>query len=87
MLKGHRPYRATRRWPCVLFDLIALTSQASYVLYYTKFPGSSIARKKNRREFLYQLGIELVIPEILRRRNSNSLDIYQKKFAIILIVC
>ena len=30
------------------------------------------ARKKNGREFLYQLGIELVMPEIFRRRRSNS---------------
>ena len=54
------------------FDLIALASQASYVLYSTTFSESNIARKKNGREFLYQLGIELVMPEILRRRRSNS---------------
>ena len=73
LLKGHRPYRATRRWPCVLFfDLIGLSSHASYVLYTSKFVDSHIARKKQRREYLYMLGIELVLPQIVKRRKSSS---------------
>ena len=42
------------------------------MFYSTKFSESSIAKKINRREFLYHLGVKLVIPEILQRRKSNS---------------
>ena len=73
LLKGHRPFRATRRWPCVLFfDLIGLSSRASYVLYTNKFVDSHIARKKQRREYLYMLGIELVLLQIVKRRESSN---------------
>ena len=52
ILKGHRPYRAIRRLPCVLFfRWIALTSQASYVLYSPKFSESTIAKRKTEGNF------------------------------------
>ena len=42
------------------------------VLYTSKFIDSDIARKKKRREYLYMLGIELVLPQIIKRRDSSS---------------
>ena len=37
MNKEYRPYRSTRRWPCVLFfDLISLATHASWVLFCLK---------------------------------------------------
>ena len=34
-----RPYRTTRRWPCVIFfDLVAYILQASWVIYCLKYP-------------------------------------------------
>ena len=71
MVKEYRPYRATRRWPCVLFfDLIAFATQAAWVLYCLKFPDCHICKTKNKKRFLYRLGIELVTPLILLRKAS-----------------
>ena len=57
MLKGYRPYRAIRRWSCVLFfDLLVMASQVSYVLYCIKYPDEPICRDKKRRNYLYHLG-------------------------------
>ena len=57
MIKEYRPYRSTRRWPCVVFfDILAFVSQASRVLYCVKSPNSFLAKRKYRKEFLYQLG-------------------------------
>ena len=72
MLEGHRPKRTTRRWLCIIFfDLIGM-SQASYVLFCSKFVESDVSKKKKRREFLYNLGRELVIPEIRNRKATKS---------------
>ena len=73
MLKGYRPFRTIRRWPCVVFfDLIAMATQASYVLYCIKFPDDKICKMKKRRDYLYLLGKQLVVPEVKRRIGSQS---------------
>ena len=37
-ISAFRPYRRTRRWPCVIFfDLVAYVLQASYVIYCLKY--------------------------------------------------
>ena len=73
LLKEYRPYKATRRWPCaVFFDLLSISSHASYVIYKHKFPESEIVRKRERRTFLYQLGVELITPQLISRKNSSE---------------
>ena len=72
MLKEFRPYRATRRWPCVIFfDLIALSTQASLVLFCLKYPDDQLTKAKDRKKFLYKLGIQLVRPLVQSRQNST----------------
>ena len=71
MIKEYRPYRSTRRWPCVVFfDILAFVSQASWVLYCVKSPNSFLAKRKYRKEFLYQLGHQLVVPTMIKRKLS-----------------
>ena len=73
MMKEYRPYRTTRRWPCVIFyDLIALATQAAYVLFCIKFPSDVIAKFKSRKKFLYLLGVCLVTPLIKLRKDSPN---------------
>ena len=73
MNKEFRPYRATRRWTLVLFfDLIALATQAAWVLYCIKYPNESIVKLKNRKIFLYRLGKQLVEKLVISRMNSSS---------------
>ena len=49
-----------------------MATQASYVLYCMKFPDAKICEMKKRRDYLYLLGKELVVPEIKRRIGSTS---------------
>ena len=71
MVKEYRPYRATRRWPCVVFfDLIAMSTQASWILFCIKHPHDNITKIKDRKKFLYKLGIQLVTHQLFSRRNS-----------------
>ena len=71
LLKEFRPYRTTRRWPCVIFfDLLAFASHASWVLYCLQNPDSNLTKHKNRKEFLYKLGHQLVLPLIKLRKES-----------------
>ena len=73
MMKEYRPYRTTRRWPCVIFyDLIAFATQAAYVLFCIKFPSDVIAKFKSRKKFLYLLGVCLVTPLIKLRKDSPN---------------
>ena len=73
LLNGIRPYRATRRWPCVIFyDLIAMAAHASYVLYSIKFPKCPLIVGKKRRIFIYELAKELIAPHVQNRQASNS---------------
>ena len=73
MNKEYRPYRATRRWPCVIFyDLIALSTLASWVLFCLKYPEDNIVKTRNRKQFLYLLGIELVTPLVNLRKNAPN---------------
>ena len=73
MLKEFRIYRANRRWPVVLFfDLLGFMSQASWVIFCLKYPDNPLVQTKNRREFLYRLGRELVCPLIEFRKCSPS---------------
>ena len=70
-LKEYRSYRVTSRWPCVVFyDLLGFTTIAAWVLYYLKFPDCGLVKRKNRKEFLYQLGKQLCNPLILHRTES-----------------
>ena len=55
-----------------------MATQAAYVLFCKKFSDSDISKKKNRRKFLYNLGKELVIPEIQSRRKSKSYNYLAK---------
>ena len=71
VLKGYHPYWAIRRWSCVVFfELLAMVSQASYVLYCIKYPDKPICRDKKRRDYLYHLAKELIIPEMKNRKES-----------------
>ena len=73
IIKEYRPYRSTRRWPCaVFFDIIAFVSQACWVLYCVKSANSFLAKRKYRKEFLYQLGHQLVVPTIIKRKLSTE---------------
>ena len=70
-ITAFRPCRSTRRWPCVIFsDLIAFAIHAAWVIYQLKYPNSPLVKQKNRKEFLYQLGHQLVTPLIKRRKSS-----------------
>ena len=71
MLKEFRMYRANRRWPAVLFfDFVGFVCHASWVIFCLKFPNDTIVKSSNRREFLYNLGKELVAPLIEERKLS-----------------
>ena len=70
MLKEYRIYKATRRWPLVLFfDLVGFSCFSSWVIFCLMFPDNDLVRSKNRREFLYILGKELIYPLIVQREN------------------
>ena len=70
-ISAFRPYRTTRRWPCVIFfDLLAYSLQATWVIYCLKYPNSQLAKHKNRKEFLYQLGLYLTTPVMKKRKLS-----------------
>ena len=70
-IMAFRPYRTTKRWPCVIFyDLLAYAMHASWVIYCLKYPDSSLVKYKNRKEFLYQLTHQLVTPLIKARKSS-----------------
>ncbi|KAI6648157.1 PiggyBac transposable element-derived protein 4 [Oopsacas minuta] len=77
LIKEYRSYRATARWPCVVFyDLIGFSTHAAWVLYCLKFPESKMVKTKNRKEFLYILGQQLVNPLIVIRKNSSKFKYY-----------
>ena len=82
-LKEFRIYRAIRRWPAVLFfDLLGFITFASWIIFTIKFPDDQLVMSKNRREFLYLLGKELVAPQIeirLTAPKSNHLHHSLKK--------
>ena len=70
-LKTFRAYRTTRRWPCVLFfDLLGLSAYGSWVHFCIKHPKSVLTFKKKRKEFLYQLGHQLVVPLMQQRKGK-----------------
>ena len=70
-INAFRPYRSTRRWPCVIFsDLLAFAIHASWVIFRLKYSDSPLVEKKDRKDFLYQLGHQLVTPLIKKRRES-----------------
>ena len=79
LIKEYRSYRATRRWPCVIFyDLIGFASQAVWVIYCKKFPTDKLVLRKARKQFLYTLGKQLVNPQIVKRKNSKSFPFFNK---------
>ena len=85
MLKEFRPYRATRRWPFVVFcDLLGISSHAAYVLFTHKFPSSVYTKSGKRRMFLYDLGVQLALPLIKTRKESADYKFLHKdvKFTI-----
>ena len=73
LLKEYRPYRTTRRWPCVIFfDLIAFATLASWVIFTIKYPNHILTTTKNRKKILFLLSIQLVTPLIRIRRESSN---------------
>ena len=56
----------------LFFDLIALATQAAWVLYCIKYPNESIVKLKNRKIFLSRLGKQLVEKLVISRMNSSS---------------
>lgn len=77
MLAEYRMNRANRRWPVVLFfDLIDFVCQAAWVIFCLKFPHNAIMKSKDRREFLYILGKELLSPLIQSPRSSCRYKFY-----------
>ena len=73
ILYEYRIYRAIRRWPAVIFfDLLGFSCHASWVIYSIKFPKDPLTVSKNRREFIYLLGKELVAPLVEKRRTSTK---------------
>ena len=73
MAKEYRAYRSTRRWPCVVFfDLVSMATHASWVLFCLKYPNDPIVKCKDRKLFLYKLGIELTQDLITIRLKSKQ---------------
>ena len=73
LMKEYRPYRATRRWPCVIFfSLIAFSTQASWVLFNLKYPNHILTTTKDRKKFLYLLSLQLLSPLIKMRKDSPN---------------
>ena len=71
-LKEYRIYRINRRWPGVLFFyFVNFATFASRVIFCLKFPNDPIVRAKNRREFMYILGKQLIAPLINERKNAS----------------
>ena len=77
MVKEYRIYRASRRWPLVLFfDLLGFSCFSSWVIFCLKFPDHNFVKSKNRREFLYILGKELIYLLVVQRRKSSNFNKY-----------
>ena len=73
MHKEYKPYRTTRRWPCVLFySLLAFATQASWVLFCIKYPDNVLVKTKNRKKFIYKLSLQLILPLIKKRKESSN---------------
>ena len=73
MAKEFKPYRATRRWPCVLFfSILSFATQASWVLFCLKYPEDVLVKTKNRKKFIYKLSLQLIRPLIQKRKESSE---------------
>ena len=64
------------------FLLVGHFSSTSFVLFILKFPDSSIAKKKDKRTFLYKFGFELVMPQIFMRKNSKDYKYFHEDVKI-----
>ena len=56
---------------CNFYDLLGFCSQATWVLYFFKFPDCKLVKRKNR-EVLYTLVKQLVQPQISMRKQSTN---------------
>ena len=80
MLKEYRIYRANRRWPVVVFfDMLGFVSHATWVIFCLRYPEDVLVKTKDRREFLYRLGKELIYPLIQTRVASPAYSSFTHK--------
>lgn len=72
MVNEYSVKRSTKRWPFVLFqNTIDIASLNSFVLWIAKHPHLSKNAAHKRREFLLQMGQELIKPYVDRRLQTG----------------
>ena len=68
MVNEYSVKRTTRRWPYVLFlNMVDIGCINAYILWKAKNPQLQSSSTHGRRNFLLQLGKELIIPQVKRR--------------------
>jgi hypothetical protein len=64
--------RSTRRWPFRLFmEMVDIAALNAYLLWLEKFPLWKKNNRSKRKCFIRELGIQLAMPNILKRKNSQ----------------
>lgn len=72
MVKNYKSYRKSRRYTVVLFsNMLDTAALNAYVIYTANHPEWLPGKRDRRRRFLIELGKQLVVPAVQRRRTTN----------------